>query len=192
MGSSGVESKCDGIAGKTSAVEGPILIGLGANLPSPEFGPPTSTLEAAIGALAAGGLLICARSRWWESAPQPVSDQPWYVNGVIEVATGLGPEALLALLHEVEARFGRQRSVPNAPRILDLDILAYGSILRAGPDPPLLPHPRMAGRGFVLHPLADIRPAWRHPADGRSLPELIAALAPDQIVRPLPLCRPSA
>ena len=170
---------------------GPILIGLGANLPSPEHGPPVVTLEAALAALASRGLRIRARSRWWESAPVPVSDQPWYVNGVIEVETGLAPEALLALLHEVEAGFGRLRSVPNAPRILDLDLLAYGSLVREGPAPPLLPHPRMAERAFVLHPLAEIRPGWRHPATGLGLPQLIARLSSDQIVRPLPHSTPS-
>ena len=111
---------------------GPILIGLGANLPSPEHGPPVATLEAAVAALAARGLAIRARSRWWESAPVPISDQPWYVNGVVEVETALAPEALLALLHEVEAEFGRHRSVPNAPRVLDLDLLAYGRLVRPG------------------------------------------------------------
>src|SRR5215469_18651416 len=171
--------------------EGPILIGLGANLPSPEHGPPVATLEAALAALERRGLRIRARSRWWESAPVPVSDQPWYVNGVVEVETVLAPEALLAVLHEVEAGFGRLRSVPNAPRILDLDLLAYGSLLREGPEPPLLPHPRMAERAFVLHPLAEIRPDWRHPASGLSLPQLIARLPSDQIVRPLPHSAPS-
>ena len=170
---------------------GPVLIGLGANLPSPEHGPPVATLEAALAALAARGLRIRARSRWWESAPVPISDQPWYVNGVIEVETSLAPEALLALLHEVEAGFGRLRSVPNAPRILDLDLLAYGSLVRVGPAPPLLPHPRMAERAFVLHPLAEIRPGWRHPATGLGQPELIARLSSDQIVRPLPHSTPS-
>ena len=170
---------------------GPILIGLGANLPSPEHGPPVVTLEAALAALASRGLRIRARSRWWESAPVPVSDQPWYVNGVVEIETGLAPEALLALLHEVEAGFGRLRSVPNAPRILDLDLLAYGSLVHEGPTPPLLPHPRMAERAFVLHPLAEIRPGWRHPATGLALPQVIARLSSDQIVRPLPHSTPS-
>jgi 2-amino-4-hydroxy-6-hydroxymethyldihydropteridine diphosphokinase len=170
---------------------GPILIGLGANLPSPEHGPPVATLEAALAALAGRGLRIRARSRWWQSAPLPVSDQPWYVNGVVEVETALGPEALLALLHEVEAAFGRHRSIPNAPRILDLDLLAYGRLVRPGPQPPLLPHPRMAERAFVLHPLAEIRPDWRHPATGLSVAELVARLAPEQVVRPFPHCVPS-
>ncbi len=172
--------------GGPDARAGPILIGLGANLPSPRHGPPRATLEAALAELATRGLAIRARSRWWESAPVPPSDQPWYVNGVVEVETGLGPEALLGLLHEVEARFGRFRSVPNAARALDLDLLAYGGLVRRGPEPPLLPHPRMAERGFVLRPLAEVRPGWRHPESGRRLDELIARLPPGQLVRPLP------
>jgi len=186
MGSEGGESKGSGRGQK-----GAILIGLGANLPSPEFGPPVATLEAAIAALASRGLRIRARSRWWESAPVPPSDQPWYVNGVIEVETGLRPEALLALLHEVEACFGRVRGLPNAPRILDLDLLAYGSLVKEGPEGPILPHPRMGERGFVLHPLAEVRPNWRHPVGGRTLAQLIAVLPAGQIVRPLPHCGPS-
>jgi 2-amino-4-hydroxy-6-hydroxymethyldihydropteridine diphosphokinase len=165
---------------------GPILVGLGANLPSPRHGPPVATLEAALKVLAARGLRIRLRSRWWESAPVPLSDQPWYVNGVVDVATSLGPVPLLALLHEVEAAFGRVRSLPNAPRVLDLDLLAYGEEIREGPEPPLLPHPRLAVRAFVLYPLAEVRPGWRHPLTGLGLPEMIAALPAGQIVRPLP------
>ena len=73
---------------------------------------------------------------------------------------------------------GAQRSVPNAPRVLDLDLLAYGELVRPGPQPPLLPHPRMAERAFVLlSPGARSGPDWRHPATGHSLAELIARLA---------------
>jgi 2-amino-4-hydroxy-6-hydroxymethyldihydropteridine diphosphokinase len=183
MGSAGAENK----GGKrVVSDDDPILVGLGANLSSPRYGPPVATLEAALKALAARGLRILSRSRWWESAPVPLSDQPWYVNGVVDVATSLGPVPLLALLHEVEAAFGRVRSLPNAPRVLDLDLLAYGAEVREGPTPPLLPHPRLAVRAFVLYPLADIRPGWRHPITGLGLPEMIAALPADQIVRPLP------
>ena len=181
MGSNGAENK-----GGQRKLEGPILIGLGANLSSPVHGPPPATLEAALVALAARGLRIRARSRWWESAPVPISDQPWYVNGVIEVETTLPPVGLLGLLHSLESDFGRLRSVPNAPRILDLDLLAYGNLVRPGPEPPLLPHPRMAERAFVLRPLEEIRPLWRHPSTGRKLDQLIAALPAGQIVRPLP------
>jgi len=178
MGAQGAECK--------GHMSQPILIGLGANLPSDKHGPPAATLEAALAALADRGLEIVARSGWWESAPVPASDQPWYVNGVVEVRTSLGPEDLLALLHGVEAAFGRVRTVPNAPRILDLDLLAYGKVVRLGPEPPLLPHPRLAERGFVLRPLAQIRPAWRHPASGLAVAELIARLPDGDLVRPLP------
>ena len=183
MGSANVENKADK---QVVSGDGPILVGLGANLPSPRHGPPVATLEAALKALAAKGLHILSRSRWWESAPIPLSNQPWYVNGVVEVATSLRPEPLLATLHEIEAEFGRVRSQPNAPRVLDLDLLAYGNLLQAGPTPPLLPHPRLADRGFVLHPLAEIRPGWRHPVTGQDLTEMIAALPAGQIVRPFP------
>jgi len=165
---------------------GPILIGLGANLPSPVHGSPVATLEAALRHLRQKGIGLLARSRWWESAPVPVSEEPWYVNGVAEIATTLDPEALLALLHDIEAEFGRARPYLNAPRVLDLDLLAYGDVTREGPRPPLLPHPRLAQRGFVLLPLAELRPEWRHPLTGRSLPEMIAALPGSQIVRVLP------
>ena len=167
-------------------VTGPILVALGANLPSPIHGPPVATLEAALGALQAAGLKILARSCWWESPPVPASDQPWYVNGVVEIETALGPEALLAKLHEIEAAFGRVRSLRNAARVLDLDLLAYGCLVREGPEAPLLPHPRMAERGFVLRPLAEIRPGWHHPVTGLALSTLIARLPPGQLVRPLP------
>jgi 2-amino-4-hydroxy-6-hydroxymethyldihydropteridine diphosphokinase len=165
---------------------GPILVGLGANLVSPVHGSPVATLEAALRRLQQKGLTLLARSRWWESAPVPVSDDPWYVNGVVEVATTLGPEDLLALLHAVEGEFGRLRPYPNAPRVLDLDLLAYGNVTRRGSGTPLLPHPRLVERGFVLLPLAEVRPEWRHPVSGRSLPEMIAALPSGQIVRVLP------
>jgi 2-amino-4-hydroxy-6-hydroxymethyldihydropteridine diphosphokinase len=161
----------------------PILVALGANLPTERFGPPRAALEAALEELARRGLLIIRRSRWYESAPVPPSDQPWYVNGVMEVKTSLDPEALLSLLHEVEVEFGRVRREPNAPRTLDLDLIAYGELIREGGPPPLLPHPRMADRAFVLLPLAEIQPDWRHPILGRTAAELAASLPKGQAIR---------
>jgi 2-amino-4-hydroxy-6-hydroxymethyldihydropteridine diphosphokinase len=104
------------------------------------------------------------------------------VNGVIEVATDLGPQALLALLQRLEAAAGRVRSVANAARPLDLDIIAYGDRVETAADP-LLPHPRMELRAFVLLPLQAIAPRWRHPASGRSVADLIAHLPSDQEIR---------
>jgi 2-amino-4-hydroxy-6-hydroxymethyldihydropteridine diphosphokinase len=162
----------------------PILVAIGANLPSPQFGSPRSTCEEALQELSRRGLGILRRSRWFETAPIPVSDQPWYVNGIAVVETDRSPEALLALLHEVERQFGRERRDLNAARILDLDLVAYGDLVRTDP-PPILPHPRMHERAFVLLPLADVAPDWRHPADGRTLSELLRAMPPDQLIRPL-------
>jgi 2-amino-4-hydroxy-6-hydroxymethyldihydropteridine diphosphokinase len=84
----------------------------------------------------------------------------------------------LALLHQVEARIGRERRTRNEPRAVDLDILDYDGLVRA--DAPMLPHPRMQARGFVLLPLRDVAPGWRHPVSGAGLAELIAALPADQ------------
>lgn len=159
-----------------------ILIGLGANLPS-SYGEPPETLRAALDRLAEAGVKTLRRSRFWHSAPVPVSADPWYVNAVAAVETDLPSDRLLALLHEIEAEFGRVRSVVNAPRLIDLDLLAYGREVHTD-GAPLLPHPRLAERSFVLLPLSDIAPGWRHP-DGRPLARLIADLDEEQIVRPI-------
>ncbi|MCK5750655.1 MAG: 2-amino-4-hydroxy-6-hydroxymethyldihydropteridine diphosphokinase, partial [Oricola sp.] len=91
--------------------------------------------------------------------PDP-SDPP-FVNAVAEIETGMGPEALLAALHAVEAGFGRRRSERNAPRTLDLDLLAYHDIVQGEDEQGLvLPHPRLANRAFVLAPLTEIAPDW--------------------------------
>jgi 2-amino-4-hydroxy-6-hydroxymethyldihydropteridine diphosphokinase len=160
-----------------------ILLALGANLPS-TVGPPQETLEAALVALAASGIRIVARSRWYRTAPVPASDQPWYVNGVARVETGLGPEELLARLHEVEAQFGRKRGVRNEARVLDLDLLDYDGLVAATGDL-VLPHPRLQDRAFVLLPLAEIAPEWRHPRLQKSVAELIAALPKEQQAEPI-------
>ena len=153
-----------------------ILIGLGANLPSPEHGPPQATLAAALAALAAEGVTTLRRSPWYESAPVPPSGQPWYVNAVAEVETALSPLALLAALLEVEAGFGRVRGARNAARTVDLDLLDYRGLVTGPDEPPALPHPRLHERAFVLLPLCDLAPGWRHPASGRTVEALIRAL----------------
>ena len=136
-------------------------------------------------ALERAGLRIVGRSRWYESAPVPMSDQPWYVNGVVEIDTDLDPASLLALLHEIEAAFGRTRSVRNEARPLDLDLLAYGDRVLTEEPAPLIPHPRLHERAFVLLPLAELAPDWRHPALGEGIQALIGRLPGDQVTRPL-------
>ena len=165
-----------------------IYIGLGANLPHPEFGPPTHTLGCALAALNDRGVRLVKRSSWYRTAPVPVSDQPWYINAVAEVATGLAPDALLATLHGVEDLFGRVRSVRNAPRFIDLDLLDYNSIYNDLNHLGLssIPHVRLQERAFVLLPLHDIAPGWRHPVTGTAIDALIEALPPDQAAERLP------
>lgn len=163
-----------------------ILVGLGGNLDSPRYGPPRRTLEAALARLDADGIRVVGRSRFWRSAPVPASDQPWFVNAVAAVETALAPRPLLDALLGLERAFGRRRTVPNAARVLDLDLLAYGGRVSAPGAIPALPHPRLAERAFVLHPLADVAPDWRHPVTGKSVAALIAALPPGTRAEPLP------
>ncbi|HVC60068.1 MAG TPA: 2-amino-4-hydroxy-6-hydroxymethyldihydropteridine diphosphokinase [Acetobacteraceae bacterium] len=161
----------------TAARTTPILIALGANLVGPNGAPPLHTCQRAAVALdALPGLRLAALSRWHVTAPDPPSDQPPYINAVALLHGPVGdPAALLAALHRIEATAGRRRSVPNAARSLDLDIIAIGDLVRAAPDP-VLPHPRAHLRDFVLLPLAEVAPAWVHPALGLSVSALIAAL----------------
>jgi 2-amino-4-hydroxy-6-hydroxymethyldihydropteridine diphosphokinase len=165
---------------------GSIYIGLGANLPHPTYGSPIDTLKAALADLGPHRIEVRRLSPWYRSAPVPTSDQPWFVNAVAEVATDLAADRLLAVFHEVEEAFGRVRSVPNAARRIDLDLLDFrGEIAPGGPGRATLPHPRMAGRAFVLRPLADLAPAWRHPVSGTPIEALVAALPPGQIMERL-------
>ncbi len=154
-----------------------IYVALGGNLTTSDFGPPLATLAAAVGAIESAGLTVCARSPWYESAPVPPSDQPLFVNGMLAVQTGLPAAPLLELLHGIEADFGRIRFEPNEARPLDLDLIAYHDETSEGEDGgPTLPHPRMEGRSFVLLPLRDIAPDWRHPATGKSIDALVKDL----------------
>jgi 2-amino-4-hydroxy-6-hydroxymethyldihydropteridine diphosphokinase len=149
-----------------------ILVGLGSNLPG-IAGTPAQTLAAAIARLDTPPLRLLAVSRLWRTRPVPDSGQPWYANAVASIETDLQPGDLLAHLHAIEQAFGRERGAANADRTLDLDLLDYDERLMTDP---MLPHPRMDGRAFVLRPLADIAPAWRHPVTGKSIPEMLAAL----------------
>ncbi len=172
-----------------------ILIGIGANLPSPRYGEPRATCGAALSVLAEAPLSFAARSRWYKSAPVPVSDQPWFINGVVHVKTALDPVALMALLLETEEAFGRKRAGRNEARVLDLDLLAFGDMVckphqgeseSGGAGTLHLPHPRLHERAFVLQPLLDIAPDWRHPVSGQSVRDMIEALPPTQKTESIP------
>jgi 2-amino-4-hydroxy-6-hydroxymethyldihydropteridine diphosphokinase len=157
------------------ASSGQIFIALGANIPS-EAGPPAKTLAAALAALARAGVEIEAVSPFYETEAWPDSTDPPFLNAVAAIRTRLQPVALLTLLHEVETDLGRKRSVANAPRSLDLDLLDYGGAILDGPV--ILPHPHIGERRFVLEPLKAVAPHWRHPVSGRDVNDLLKALPP--------------
>jgi len=159
-----------------------ILIGLGSNLTTEAQKTSQEVLESALNLLVDNDTSIEGLSSWYRSAPVPISDQPWFVNGVARLSTTLPPDDLLARLHEVEAQFGRVRTVRNASRTLDLDLLAYDDVVSEVPGGLVLPHPRIAERAFVLLPLAELVPDWRHPVSGQTASEMLAALPSGQQV----------
>jgi 2-amino-4-hydroxy-6-hydroxymethyldihydropteridine diphosphokinase len=124
--------------------------------------------------MAAQRIRVLKVSPFYTSPAWPDPTNPPYVNAVALVQTPMGPAGLLEALHGIEAAFGRERSVANAPRTLDLDIIDFDGRVEAGP--PILPHPRAADRAFVLKPLADVAPAWRHPGSRKLVAVLLAGL----------------
>jgi 2-amino-4-hydroxy-6-hydroxymethyldihydropteridine diphosphokinase len=163
-----------------------IIIGLGANLPHPEYGAPAKTLEAALYKLEQRGIQVAKQSSWYISPPWPasLSGQPWYVNGAAVLKTTLDPDRLLQVLHEVEWSFGRIRTERWAPRRIDLDLIAYDDRLTAPcgvHGVAALPHPRMSQRAFVLLPLQEIAPDWQHPASGETIDNLVTLTGRDGV-----------
>lgn len=181
------------------------LIALGSNLPS-VAGTPAETIHNALSLLKDAGVKVLDVSRLYMTPCFPAGAGPDFVNAAATVVCELSPTDLLTLLHHVEARLGRVRETRWAGRTLDIDIIAIGD--RILPDretflhwqnlPPdrqrdiapsqlILPHPRMQDRGFVLIPLADIAPDWRHPVLDLSVTDMLRQLPESarQGVKPL-------
>lgn len=159
---------------------GDVLVALGANLPDRHGRAPLATLRAAVEQLRAlPGLRLVRSSAWYETEPIPPGG-PRYLNGMVWLQGQATPAGLLAALQAIEARAGRVRTLPNAPRVLDLDIIAMGQMIRATPDP-ILPHQRAHLRHFVLAPLCELRPDWVHPVLQQTAAQLQAALAPQGV-----------
>jgi 2-amino-4-hydroxy-6-hydroxymethyldihydropteridine diphosphokinase len=143
-----------------------VLLGLGANL-----GEPLRQLAEAVSALRAVVDVDCVSSVW-RTAPVGFAEQPDFYNLVVAGRTRLSPEELLDAVLAVERGMGRERTFRNAPRLIDVDVLAYGDLVLDTPAL-VLPHPGIPTRGFVLHPLAEVAPEWRHPVLGHTARELL-------------------
>ena len=167
---------------ETLDLEQAVIVALGCN----DKGAWTScreALEAALARFRTEGIDVVARSGWWSSLAWPDPSDPPFLNGVVIVRTDHEPHALMAALGRIEDAFGRRRSARNAPRTLDLDLIAYG---RSSGDLEglIVPHPRAAERRFVMGPLAEIAPDWRHPTGGRTARELAASASIGPDARP--------
>jgi 2-amino-4-hydroxy-6-hydroxymethyldihydropteridine diphosphokinase len=138
-----------------------VCLSLGSNLGDRE-----ENLSRAVERLEEAGIHVRARSSVYETEPQDVQNQPWFLNLVVQCETEMFPLQLLAVLQRTERELGRQRgagAVRGGPRKLDIDILLFGDVVMETPKL-AIPHPRMLNRRFVLEPLLEIAPEIRHPA----------------------------
>ncbi|MEM6941694.1 MAG: 2-amino-4-hydroxy-6-hydroxymethyldihydropteridine diphosphokinase [Pseudomonadota bacterium] len=181
------------------------LLAIGANLTS-SVGPPAMTIQAAVAALRERCANLSKVSSLYKTPAFPVGSGPDFVNAAAVLDTPAAPRAVLALLHEVEAVLGRTRDVRWGARVIDLDLIgmedhvlpnrsvydAWAGLPASAhtekvPDTLILPHPRMQERSFVLVPLAEVAPNWRHPVLGKTVLELRDALPQAELgsVQPL-------
>ncbi len=182
-----------------------VIIALGANLSLRDIALKV-TLERAFDAMTAAGLVIRAKSRIYTTPCFPVGAGPDYVNAVAEIETDLPPADVLTILHDIEREFGRERVQRWGMRTLDLDLICWGDQVLPdlkefehwrtlpadqqtliAPEALILPHPRLQDRAFVLVPMAEILPDWRHPVLDQTVAEMLDQLPPEEIalVRPL-------
>lgn len=154
-----------------------IYLSLGSNL-----GDRALNLERAIAALPEAGVQVLRCSSIYETEPVDFLAQPWFLNCAVEAVTSLPPRQLIDMLQEIERRMGSKKLVLRGPRIIDLDVLIYGAST-ARSDGMEIPHPRMGERRFVLVPLVELAPAFRHPILHATIAELLATTRDKSIVR---------
>ncbi|MHA1518020.1 MAG: 2-amino-4-hydroxy-6-hydroxymethyldihydropteridine diphosphokinase [Alphaproteobacteria bacterium] len=164
-----------------------VLVGFGSNSPG-LWGTPAQTIAHAICDLERAGVTVTSVSPFYETAALGRPGQPPYVNAAAAVDTWLPAEALLRVLKSIERRAGRRGGSPWGPRTLDIDILDYKCLVRnwrgkqprfarAGARPLVLPHPWIEKRPFVLRPLLDVAPSWRHPVTKKRAQEVWQSVA---------------
>src|SRR5271163_1435818 len=155
-----------------------IYLSLGSNI-----GERAENIARAIGELPRRGVRVVRRSSLYETEPVEFLAQGWFLNCVAEVETESAPVELMRELLGIERSMGRERVLPKGPRIIDMDILLYGSRVVREADLEI-PHPRMTERGFVLVPLAEIAARVAHPVLKMTVAELLAETADRSEVRP--------
>ena len=153
------------------------FLALGSNVGDRE-----ANLRTAVTLLQGDEIRVRRGSSLYETAPQELLDQPSFLNAVVDVETSLFPMQLLARVREIERKMGRRRVTPKGPRNIDIDILFYGRNVIATAELEV-PHPRIAQRRFVLEPLAEIAPEFRHPLTGKTANEMLATLEPQGVRR---------
>ncbi|MGB3723638.1 MAG: 2-amino-4-hydroxy-6-hydroxymethyldihydropteridine diphosphokinase [Pacificimonas sp.] len=151
-----------------------IIIALGSNRPHGRHGAPVAIIMAAMTVMQTTGMNIVRCSRIDRTRPLGPSSRE-YANAVVAVRTAMNPEQLLRTLHSIEHQFGRKRQRRWGARVLDLDLVAYHQEVRGGPDL-YLPHPEMAVRRFVLAPMMEVAPGWRHPILNLTVRQMYARL----------------
>ena len=152
-----------------------IYIGIGSNLNGKNNETPLQNCKKALVELKKE-VNICKISSWYKSEPIPVSNQPWFINGVIEISTNKSSLDLLEFILSIEEVSGRERKKKNEARILDLDIIDYKKKILYIKNKLIIPHPRMHERSFVLQPLSELNPKWMHPIKKKGIKELIRNL----------------
>ena len=152
-----------------------IYIGIGSNLNGKNNETPLQNCKKAVVELKKE-VNICKISSWYKSEPIPVSNQPWLINGAIEISTNKSSLDLLEFILSIEKIYGRVRKKKNEARILDLDIIDYKKKILYIKNKLIIPHPRMHERSFVLQPLNELNPKWIHPIKKKGIKELIRNL----------------